>query len=122
MTSRAITWPEMETPYKNFRLDIANSTRLQAVSSILKYNDHPNILTGLSDYSKLKLFCWYLDKGPFRLGPKGIDVALTGEYEPDLHGAEVTGVIVHLDDVFVDNQGSWTDYSVDARIVIMGKP
>ena len=51
-----------------------------------------------------------------------IDGGLTGIYDPDLHGAEVTSVIVHLDYVFVDNQGSWTDYSIEARVVIMGKP
>jgi hypothetical protein len=51
-----------------------------------------------------------------------IEGGLTGEYDPDLHGAEVTGVIVRLDDVIVDNQGGWTDYSVQARIIIMGKP
>jgi hypothetical protein len=51
-----------------------------------------------------------------------IEGGLTGGYEPDLEGAEVTSVILHLDYVFVDNQEIWTDFGVDARIVIMGKP
>jgi hypothetical protein len=51
-----------------------------------------------------------------------IEGGLTGGFEPDLEGAEVTSVIRHLDYVFVDNQETWTDFGVDVRIVIMGKP
>ena len=51
-----------------------------------------------------------------------IDGGLTGEYDPDLQGAEVTEAIIHLDEVYVDNQGGYTNYSVSARVVIMGKP
>ena len=51
-----------------------------------------------------------------------LDGGLTGEYDPDLYGAEITKALIHLDEVFVDNQGDRTDYNVEARLVIIGKP
>ncbi len=47
---------------------------------------------------------------------------LTGEWDPDLAGAEVTEILFHLDDIYIDNQGDYTDYDIDFRIVFMGLP
>ena len=47
---------------------------------------------------------------------------LTGEWDPDLAGAEVTKILLHLDDIYIDNQGDYTDYDIYFRIVFMGLP
>ena len=51
-----------------------------------------------------------------------LDGGLTREYDPDLYGAEITKALIHLDEVYVNNQGGWTDYSIRAQLVIIGKP
>ena len=51
-----------------------------------------------------------------------LEGGLTGEYDPDLHGAEVSQILINLDYIYVDNQISWTDFSVEVRLVIMGRP
>lgn len=54
---------------------------------------------------------------------------VTGEYEPDLAGAEITHALLHMDVVSLDvpgsdpnGDGNWTDYIFASRLVIMGRP
>jgi len=47
---------------------------------------------------------------------------LTGDYDPDLTGAEVTKILLHMDHILIDNQGTVTDYEIIYRTVFMGRP
>lgn len=47
---------------------------------------------------------------------------LTGDWDPDLAGAEVTTILLHMDDIMIDNQGGYTDYEIEYRIVFIGRP
>jgi hypothetical protein len=51
-----------------------------------------------------------------------IDGGLTGEYDPDLYDAEITKLVIHLDEVVIDHLGSSTIYDLRVRLVIMGRP
>jgi len=46
----------------------------------------------------------------------------SGDYIPDLLGAEITKIYLYINRVSVVREDSFTDYEVAARIVIMGKP
>ncbi len=54
---------------------------------------------------------------------------ILGNYDPDLSGAQITGVTVVFKRVQFDTPGSdpnsdgiWTDFTIDARVVLMGRP
>jgi hypothetical protein len=54
---------------------------------------------------------------------------LTGDYDPDLMGAEITSIIVHLDLIEIDSPGSdpngngqWTDFQLRILVVTLGRP
>ena len=54
---------------------------------------------------------------------------ITGTYDPDLAGTNVTHVLIHLDVVNIQSPGSdpngngiWTNYDFRIRMVIMGNP
>jgi hypothetical protein len=58
-----------------------------------------------------------------------INGGLLGNYNPDLQGAEITSVALVLRQVQITSPGSdpngdgnWTEYTLDARLVIMGHP
>ncbi len=51
-----------------------------------------------------------------------IDGGLTGEYVPDLLGAEITKARLILDRVDIVADAGYTNYDIEARIVIIGKP
>ena len=46
----------------------------------------------------------------------------TGEYTPDLHGAEITKVWVLPKEVTIAHAGDRTSYAIELLVVIMGKP
>jgi hypothetical protein len=54
---------------------------------------------------------------------------ILGNFDPDLSGAEITGLTVVFKRVQIDTPGSdpnsdgnWTDFVIDARVVITGRP
>jgi hypothetical protein len=51
-----------------------------------------------------------------------IEGGFSGEYNPDLAGAEVTEIRLYMEDLYIDNQGDYTDYEIAYRTVFMGKP
>ncbi|MFQ5511665.1 MAG: hypothetical protein ACE5EO_07435 [Candidatus Krumholzibacteriia bacterium] len=58
-----------------------------------------------------------------------INGGLLGNYDPDFKGAEITGVSVVVRDVQIaspgrdpNGDGNWTDVTLDANLVIMGRP
>ena len=46
----------------------------------------------------------------------------TGEYDPNLAGAEVTRIELYIDEIWIDNQGTYTQYELTYRTVFMGLP
>lgn len=51
-----------------------------------------------------------------------IEGGFSGEYDPDLAGAEVTEIRLYMEDLWIYNQGGYTDYGITYRTVFMGKP
>lgn len=51
-----------------------------------------------------------------------LDGGLTGEYDVDLEGAEVTKILLHMDYVSIDNQGSSTSCDIEYQVVFVGRP
>ena len=47
---------------------------------------------------------------------------LTGDMDPDLAGAEITSILLHLDRLVIFRQGGTTRFDADFRVVYMGKP
>jgi len=47
---------------------------------------------------------------------------LSGEYTPDLHGAEITMIWIVPREVTVAHAGDRTSYTIDVLVIIMGKP
>jgi hypothetical protein len=46
----------------------------------------------------------------------------SGEYDPDLAGAEVTEIRLYMEEIWIDNQGGYTEYGITYRTVFMGMP
>ncbi len=51
-----------------------------------------------------------------------LDGGFSGEFVPDLAGAEVTEIRLYIEDIYIDNTGSYTNYEVTYRVVFMGRP
>jgi len=47
---------------------------------------------------------------------------LSNEWYPDLAGVEVTKILLHVDYFSIDNQGTYTEYDLQYRVVFMGRP
>ena len=46
----------------------------------------------------------------------------TGEYDPDLHGSQIRKAYIHLDWVNVMQTAGNTNWSIDVRIIAVGRP
>ena len=51
-----------------------------------------------------------------------LEGGFSGEYDPDLAGAEVTEIRLYIEELWIDNQGVYTEYELTYRTVFMGKP
>jgi hypothetical protein len=52
-----------------------------------------------------------------------LDGGLTNDMYPDLAGAEVTEILIHIDYISIDVEaGPFTNYDCDIRVVFMGRP
>ena len=51
-----------------------------------------------------------------------LEGGFSGEYDPDLAGAEITEIRLYMEEIWIDNQGGYTDYEITYRAVFMGIP
>jgi hypothetical protein len=51
-----------------------------------------------------------------------LDGGFTGTYDPDLQGAQITKIYLYLDSVEISQTVSYTDWDLEARVVVFGRP
>jgi hypothetical protein len=51
-----------------------------------------------------------------------LEGGFSGEYDPDLQGAEITEIRLYMEELWIDNQGDYTEYGITFRTVFMGVP
>lgn len=107
---------------RTIRIDASNNPEFAGAIEILT--------NGGDDRMQLHLF---LDppvgSGTWGYESDWIDGGTTGDLHPDLAGTEISHVLLHLLDVEFESPGMdpnqdgvWTDYDIDMRLVIMGRP
>ncbi len=63
------------------------------------------------------------ETGMFSPESNFLDGGLTNDMYPDLAGAEITEVLIHIDYISIDVvAGPYTNYDCDIRVVFMGRP
>lgn len=88
------------------------------------FNEAVAILTNGQDDDMHFWSLWPSGEGSGAPGTESyfLNGGLTNEWYPDLAGAEVTKILLHIDHFEIDNQVTYTEYEVRYRVVFVGYP
>jgi hypothetical protein len=100
---------------KTFTIDESNNP---------DFNEAVAILTNGLDDDMHFWMLWPSGEGSGAPGTESyfLNGGLSREWYPDLAGAEVTKILLHVDYFTIDNQVTFTEYELKYRVVFMGRP